>query len=210
MRWFDLKCSAPPLVTTSEQTKETGMQKSTPLDHLRRDDEPHQQQAQQANDLMDSVVHDLEGGGAGQPMPGYGGGGEYPQEMDPRMGPPPQGRPQGGPQGGFQHFGGGPGMDPRMVGGPPPGYGGPMHGGGPPPGMMGPGLENASFSQKLMAQAKEPLLVSVLVVILSSTQVQQLIARLLPMAAANPFIGLLIRAVIAGVAFWLLRRFIPN
>jgi uncharacterized membrane-anchored protein len=76
--------------------------------------------------------------------------------------------------------------------------------------MMGPGLENASFSQKLMAQAKEPLLVSVLVVILSSTQVQQLIARLLPMAAANPFIGLLIRAVIAGVAFWLLRRFIPN
>jgi hypothetical protein len=94
-----------------------------------------------------------------------------------------------------------------QMGGPPPGYGG-----GPPGGRIGSngGLENASFGQKLMAQAKEPLLVSVLVVILSSTQVQQLIARFLPMAAANPFIGLLIRAAIAGAAFFLLRRFIPN
>lgn len=83
-----------------------------------------------------------------------------------------------------------------------------MQGGGGP--LSGPPLENASFSQKLMTQAKEPLLVSVLVVILSSSQVHQLIARFVPMAAANPFVGLLIRAVIAGVAFWLLRRFIPN
>lgn len=184
------------------------MQKSTPLDHLRRDDEPDIG-SQQAAALMDSVVHDLEGGGGGQPMPGYGGGaGGPPPDMDPRMQDP---RMQGPPPG-YEQFGGGP--PPGYGSGPPPGYGGPMPGrmspgyggaGGAPP-----GLENTTFAQKLMSQAKEPLLVSVLVVILSSTQVQQLIARLLPMAAANPSVGLLIRAVIAGVAFWLLRRFIPN
>lgn len=191
------------------------MQKSTPLDHLRRDDGGMSGGGDAAQQMMDDVVHDLEGGG------GYPG--DYPpdQQFDPRMGgglPPGM----GGPMPGYEQFqgGGGGGPPPGYQGGPPPGFHGgppPGYGGPPPPGARmhpgaggGPPLENASFSQKLMSQAKEPLLVAVLVVILSSSQVHQLIARFLPIAAANPFVGLVIRAVIAGVAFWLLRRFIPN
>ena len=164
------------------------MQKSTPLDHLRREDEP-QEAAQQ---MMDNVVNDLEE--VGQPMPGY----SQQQPEDPRMQPQaPSQQPQ------LEQF------DPRMAhpGMNHPGIVGGYRGG---PHQMAPPLENATFGQKLMNQAKEPLLVSILVVILSGTQVQQLIARFLPMANSNPFIGLLIRAVIAGLAFYLLRRFIPN
>lgn len=71
-------------------------------------------------------------------------------------------------------------------------------------------LENQSFTQKLMSEAKEPLLVSVLVLLMSSNQLQSLIAKFLPVAAGNPLIGLALRAVVAGVLFYLLRRFIPN
>jgi len=174
------------------------MQKSTPLDHLRREDEP--QEGGAAQQMIDNVVHDLEEGG--QPMPGYSQQ-EPPRMEDPRMQAPPQQMPpQQAPQQ-FEQFGGG--FDPRDPQNPRVAHPGMMTGyrGGPP-------LENATFGQKLMNQAKEPLLVSILVVILSGTQVQQLIARFLPMANSNPFIGLLIRAVIAGLAFYLLRRFIPN
>lgn len=180
------------------------MEKSTPISHLRRDEEGPPQDDAAA--MMEHMVNDVEGGGGqppqergmpGQPMPGYGGGGGgYDNEgmMDPRM------------------------MDPRMMGGPPPGYGGPhpgygggMHGGpGPRQQQQMPGLENASFTQKLMTEVKEPLLVSVLVIILSSNQVGGLIGKFLPIADKNPLIGLMVRAGIAGLAFWLLRRFIPT
>jgi uncharacterized membrane-anchored protein len=61
-----------------------------------------------------------------------------------------------------------------------------------------------------MSELKEPLLVSVLVMLMSSGQLQSLIARFLPIASSNPLIGLAVRAVAAGVLFYLLRRFIPS
>ena len=106
VRRFDLKQHEKAKSTSTKGQRK--MQKSTPLDHLRRDDEPQDGAAQQ---MMDSVVHDLEGGGGGgAPMPGYGGG-DYPPEMDPRMqqGPPPG-------QGGYEGA--------QFRGGPPPGSAG--------------------------------------------------------------------------------------
>jgi hypothetical protein len=82
-----------------------------------------------------------------------------------------------------------------------------MHPANPP--IQAP-LENTSFGQKILAEAKEPLLVSVLVMIMSSPQLQSLIARFLPISASNPLIGLAVRALVAGVLFYLLRRFIPS
>jgi uncharacterized membrane-anchored protein len=46
--------------------------------------------------------------------------------------------------------------------------------------------------------------------LMSSGQLQALIARFLPIANSNPLIGLTVRAVLAGVLFYLLRRFIPS
>jgi hypothetical protein len=71
-------------------------------------------------------------------------------------------------------------------------------------------LQNATFGQKMMAQAKEPLMVAVLVMLLGNEQVQSLIARFLPMVSSNPMIGLLVRGLIAGLLFFLLRRFVPT
>jgi hypothetical protein len=71
----------------------------------------------------------------------------------------------------------------------------------PVPPRNQPGLENESLSQRVLNEAKEPLLVSVLVIIMSSPQLQSLIARFLPIAASNPLIGLAVRAVFAGVLF---------
>ena len=194
-----------------QQEKKTtsDMDKSTPISHLRRDDEDGGNQGDMRDDaaaMMDHMVDDIEGedgsrGMPGQPMPGY-----HHEEFDPRMMQQQQQPGYGGSGNGVP---------------PPPGYGnphqygggGPNRGmGGPPGGMRGemPGLENASFTQKLMAEAKEPLLVAVLVIMLSSNQVGGLIARFLPIADKNPLVGLMVRAGIAGIAFWLLRRFIPS
>ena len=75
--------------------------------------------------------------------------------------------------------------------------------------MMDP-LQNMSFSQKVMTQAKEPLMVAVLVMLLGNDQVQSLISRALPPAGKSPIVGLLVRGLIAGGLFFLLRRFIPS
>lgn len=168
--------------------------KSTPISHLRRNED-------EGDADVDNMVHDIEGGGGdprgdprAQRMPGYDGDDEPEFEArDPHSRPPP-----------------GYGMHPGMM---PPGYG--MH---PPPGYhQGPantngakGLENVGMGQKILSEAKEPLLVAVLVVILSSGQVGSLISRFLPMANSNPLIGLIVRALLAGAAFYLLRRFIPT
>jgi hypothetical protein len=175
------------------------MEKSTPLSHLRRGDE-----TQDADAMMDNIVSDIEGGGGG----GYQGGGE--EEFDPRM---MQQQP-GGPQQPMmqQHY-------PQQQQHPHPGV--IYHQPAPPQMHMqrerdqsggggAAGLENVPFAQKLMHECKEPLLVSVLVVMLSSGQVVSLINRFLPMAQGNPLIGLAVRAIIAGIAFYLLRRFIPS
>jgi hypothetical protein len=61
-----------------------------------------------------------------------------------------------------------------------------------------------------MAHAKEPLMVAVLVMLLGNEQVQSLIGRALPFAGKSPMIGLLVRGLIAGALFFLLRRFIPT
>jgi len=166
------------------------MDKSTPLSHLRRGDD----QPQDANSMMDNIVNDIEGGSA----PGYQGGAEE-EEYDPRMMPGAQQQPMHPSQ--QQPY-----QPPRQ-----------QH---PHPGVIyhqqapqmhaGPGLENVPFAQKLMHECKEPLLVAVLVVMLSSGQVISLVNRFLPMAQGNPLIGLAVRAIIAGIAFYLLRRFIPS
>ena len=70
-------------------------------------------------------------------------------------------------------------------------------------------LEHQSFFQKILSEAKEPLLVSVLVMLMSSGQLQSLMNKFLPIASNNPLIGMALRALIAGVLFYLLRRFIP-
>jgi hypothetical protein len=173
------------------------MEKSTPLSHLRRGDE-----TQDADAMMDNIVSDIEGGG------GYQGGGE--EEFDPRM---MQQQPGGGPQPPMmqQHY---PPQHQQQH--PHPGV--IYHQPAPPQMHMqrerdqssASGLENVPFAQKLMHECKEPLLVSVLVVMLSSGQVVSLINRFLPMAQGNPLIGLAVRAIIAGIAFYLLRRFIPS
>jgi hypothetical protein len=176
------------------------MDKSTPLSHLRRNEE---QQPQDANVMMDNIVNDLEGG--------YDNG-EYDDQQHPQQQMPPQGPPQGRypmpmPQLHQQqptqpH----PGViyPPRMMQQPqqmPQQQN--FHGGDA-------GLENVSFTQKLLHDCKEPLLVAVLVVMMSSGQVVSLINRFLPMAQGNPLIGFAVRAIMAGIAFYLLRRFIPS
>lgn len=178
------------------------MEKSTPLSHLRRGDE-----TQDADAMMDNIVNDIEGSGGG-----YQGGGE--EDFDPRM--MQQQQPGGGPQPPMmqQHY-------PQQQQQQHPHPGVIYHQQAPPQMHMqrerdqsggggASGLENVPFAQKLMHECKEPLLVSVLVVMLSSGQVVSLINRFLPMAQGNPLIGLAVRAIIAGIAFYLLRRFIPS
>lgn len=174
------------------------MDKSTPLSHLRRDEA----QDEGARQMMEGIVNELQdqdGPVYEEANPEFFQG--QPDGPPPPPPPPPSHHPRGPP--------------------PPPVRGGNHHPPYPMPGAM-PGampsggpqfhrqLENESFFQRIISQAKEPLLVSILVVVLSSSQVNDLLMRFIPIAAGNPLISMLIRAVIAGVVFWLLRRFIPN
>lgn len=164
------------------------MDRSTPINHLQRNGNE-----QHPDEIIDNIVDDLED--------------EY--QSDQRA--LPQQHFQQPPQ---QHY-----QQPSQQGGPFPGHQGPMmhpqmqqqmqqqmhH----QPQPQQPSLANIPVSQKILGEAKEPLLVSVLVIIMSSPQLQSLIARFLPIAASNPLIGLGVRALFAGILFWLLRRFIP-
>lgn len=159
------------------------MDRSTPINHLHRSGE----QDPAAAEMMDHIVDDLE---AEQGMEHFSQRDQQQYERGNEQGPPPQ-----------QH---------RQ-------YPGPQqqqewHPRGPPPASRGQygGLENVSFGQRIMSEAKEPLLVSVIVMLMSSNQLNSLIARFLPIASSNPLIGLAVRALAAGVLFYLLRRFIPS
>lgn len=165
------------------------MERSTPINYLQR--------GNQAEEMVDDIVEDLEEeqqylqAQQQHPQPPMQPNQPPMQHPQPQMQPPeqqylPQHQFQRGPPGGHQ---------PMMR---------------PVPPRNQPGLENESLSQRVLNEAKEPLLVSVLVIIMSSPQLQSLIARFLPIAASNPLIGLAVRAVFAGVLFWLLRRFIPS
>lgn len=189
------------------------MDKSTPIAHLRREEEDGGG-GEDAASMMEHMVSDVEGdyhqGMPGQQMPGYQSDPEEDYRQHSQHPQHPQHHPSsGGPPPGY---GGGYPPPPGYRGGPLPPRGMMGGGGGGPPqgGQGGQGLENKTFVEKLMAEAKEPLLVSVLVIMLSSNQVGSLLARFLPMADKNPLVGLLVRAAIAGAAFWLLRRFIPS
>jgi hypothetical protein len=167
------------------------MERSTPINHLQR--------GGQAEEMVDDIVDDLEEeqrylAQQQQPQQPQQHQPQHPQQHQPHH--PQQHQPP-------QHFQG----PPEQM------YRPPNH----QPMMMRPqrpvnqqSLENAPLSQRVLSEAKEPLLVSVLVIIMSSPQLQSLIARFLPIAASNPLIGLAVRAVFAGVLFWLLRRFIPS
>lgn len=156
------------------------MDRSTPINHLHRSGE----QDPAAAEMMDHIVDDLEAE-QGQGMEHFSQDREYEQ------GPPPQQRQYPGPPP-QQEYQRGPGPMRSQYGG--------NH----------PGLENVSFGQRVMSEAKEPLLVSVIVMLMSSNQLQSLISRFLPIASSNPLIGLAVRALAAGVLFYLLRRFIPS
>lgn len=163
------------------------MERSTPINHLQRGGP-----AGQAEEMVDDIVDDLE---EEQRYLQHPSGQQHQSEQQ----LPQQQFHQPMPPQHPQH--------PQQYQRPPPGH---------QPMMMRPpmppqqGLENASLPQRVLSEAKEPLLVSVLVIIMSSPQLQSLIARFLPIAASNPLIGLAVRAVFAGVLFWLLRRFIPS
>jgi hypothetical protein len=159
------------------------MERSTPINHLQRGG-----QAGQAEEMVDDIVDDLE------EEQRYMQQQQQQSEQQFHQPPPPQQRQQQHPQ---QYQRAPPGHQPMLMRPPV-----------PPSSMQG--LENASLPQRVLSEAKEPLLVSVLVIIMSSPQLQSLIARFLPIAASNPLIGLAVRAMFAGVLFWLLRRFIPN
>jgi hypothetical protein len=194
----------------NQPLKQKNMDKSTPIAHIRRSQE---EQDEDPRAVVDNIVDDIEGempmGGAGA-GPGVVAGAQDPRyyaddkddERQPPYHPPPQqqragyGYPKRMPQPGVVYRGGGPGGGPTGAGA------------GPSLGIHD--LENMPFGRKLMYEAKEPLLVAVLVVILSSGQIDSLIRRFLPMAQTNPLIGLLVRAAVAGAAFYLLRRFIPS
>lgn len=163
------------------------MERSTPINHLQR--------GGQAEEMVDDIVDDLE---EEQRYLAQQQQAQHQAQQQPQQ-PQPQQQYQAPPQ----HFQG----PPEQM------YRPPNH----QPMMMRPqrpvnqqSLENAPLSQRVLSEAKEPLLVSVLVIIMSSPQLQSLIARFLPIAASNPLIGLAVRAVFAGVLFWLLRRFIPS
>ena len=166
------------------------MDRSTPLNHLQRsaDQDPA------AAEMMDNIVHDLEEGEQqqGQHQPSQEEM-QYMQHQQMLMQQKQQQQMQ---------------MQQQQRAGAPEGHYGPMV---PPRMQPSPqlDLENKSFGQKAMAEAKEPLLVSVIVMLMSSGQLQSLITKFLPIAAGNPLIGLGLRAVVAGVLFYLLRRFIP-
>lgn len=199
----------PPQTATHTTHPHKNMEKSTPLTHLRRGPDEQEPQYEphdggdprggdprdggfdprsmdpRAAEMMDHIVDDIEageGGGMQQRMP---------------QPPPPRHDTRSGPHPGVIYRGQQRMMDVSM------------RGGGAGRGEVEL-LENLPFSQKLMHEAKEPLLVAVLVVILSSGQVHSLINRFLPMAQGNPLISLIVRAAIAGFAFYLLRRFIPT
>ncbi len=170
------------------------MDKGTPISHLRRGEDDD------GGAALDNMVQDIEGDTRGGPMPGYDGEQDDDQDYDPRDPRDPRNRPPPG-------YGQQQQQQQQYQQGPPPGYG--SHQGIQSHGNLR-SLENAGTAQKIMSEAKEPLLVAVLVVILSSGQVNSLITRFLPMANSNPLIGLIVRALLAGVAFYLLRRFIPS
>lgn len=164
------------------------MDRSTPVSHLQRNAE----QDPSAAEMMENIVNDLDHEGEMQqphrePTP------EEIEYMQHQMMMQQQARQQQMMQ--QQQRG--------MV--PPDGHRGPMV---PPARAQNP-LEHQSFTQKIMSEAKEPLLVSVIVMLMSSGQLQSLMNKFLPIAASNPLIGLALRAVIAGALFYLLRRFIP-
>jgi hypothetical protein len=161
-------------------------QRSTPLNHLNRP----------GGDQVDEMVQDIENENYENdqydpPMD------QMPQQQQQQQQPP-------------QHFQGPP--PPGFYGGPPPpGYHQPMY---PPAAQMRgpqpqPQLDAQPLSKRILEEAKEPLLVSVLVIIMSSPQLQALISKFLPIANGNPLIGLGLRALVAGVVFYLLRRFLP-
>jgi hypothetical protein len=166
---------------------------STPLNHLRRDE----QQDPASQKMMESIVQDLEGGAYSD----YGDQEDMmnqQQQGDPRMQVDPR----------QEHFQ----PHPEQFQGDPQMY----HGPSPREAWMQQmqqrqnQLEKKGFSEVILSEAKEPLLVSILVIILSSSHVQSLLSRFLPMADNSPLTGLLIRAALAGILFYLLRRFIPN
>lgn len=72
-----------------------------------------------------------------------------------------------------------------------------------------PPLESGGLAQWLLDEAKEPMLVAVLVLVVSNSHTQDLLGRALPAVVSSPLLhGVAQAAAIAGL-FWLLRRFLP-
>ena len=82
-----------------------------------------------------------------------------------------------------------------MNGGPPPGFR--MGGGGPP----------QTFTQKIMAQAKEPAIVAVLFILLNNSTVQDMLGKYISLED-KPFMSILLRAGIAAALFFVVKMFL--
>jgi cation transport ATPase len=164
------------------------MDRSTPVSHLQRNSE----QDPSAAEMMENIVHDLdhEGEMHQHPQQQREPTAEEIEFMQHQMMQQQQ-QQQQQQQRMMQHKA-------------PEGHHGPMV-----PPRMQTSLEHQSVTQKIMSEAKEPLLVSVIVMLMSSGQLQSLMNKFLPISASNPLIGLAIRAIIAGALFYVLRRFIP-
>jgi hypothetical protein len=208
------------------------MMRSTPINALRRDE----LQDPQTRDMVDGIVNELEypgglpggnGGGDnyegmhGNPqmmdygVPDGGYGGSFPPEYSGISGLPP-----GDPRGGQQFPGDG--QYPQYPQHPQQYEQHPQHPQHPPQRMdmgqssigggsggsgVGSGGMFNNLTELLNANMKEPMLAAILYVIMSNDTVSMLLSRYIPYAS-SPMFGLLIRAALIAVIFFLTKIFV--
>ena len=214
------------------------MQRSTPINALRRDEVQDPQTRDMVDGILNELEYSggggLPGGGGGFPGEQYEGMHGNPQMMD--YGAPPDGGGFQGGGGYSQEFGGGsvglPPGDPRG-GGQFPGDG--QYAGGPPQmqqqyqdrgppqqppqeyiqQMQGPPPNMSKGSSGFIggltdlfaANSKEPMLAAALFLIMSNDTVSMLLSKYIPYASSG-MVGLLIRAVVVAVLFFLAKVFV--
>ena len=157
------------------------MSNSTPIDALRRDEEPDPAMAGMVDHMTQEMEQQVNGGGH--------------NEMPPSMEMPPDNRSNMEGMPSSEYF---EGMPPQFM--PPPGH---------YPGERFPRMpmhHPQSLIQKVTSNLKDPLVVAALFIVLNNEVVTGLIGKLVDITE-KPFLGLLIRALVGGVVFLLMKVF---
>lgn len=67
--------------------------------------------------------------------------------------------------------------------------------------------QHRSSMDVIAEEAKDSLIVAILIIVLSFPQIDSLLARVLPITETSPYIKVLIKGLIGAVLYWLIKHF---